>query len=545
MSSAHELFDQFVKLIGNVQAGNEAWQFIASIAILVVGFFVLEVIWRYGNRHIGDALGEKGFQRWLPYLSGFLPSFRFAFAALLLRSAELPLVIPPKLLVLFHGLQTFLLSLAMIFFLFHMVQILDLIYELMPERVKKQFSERGLKNLKSLLRIAAVVVVALFFIYTQKSLFPPWLWKSSLWRYLSLVFVFAMLYIGGRLLTTFLETMTVSLKDSVEKTRLRLVLRAAVWPMRLLLMAIAIYAFQEILSLPLSVDKIAETLVNVLGTIVIVLFLYRLLDVVEYELTKFVRRDDNEFDMNLVQMVRVVAKVLIFIFGIIYLLKAATGKPMTTLLAGLGIGGLAVALAAQDTLKNLFGSFMLMIDKPFIVGDWVYVDGTHATVEEIGLRSTRIRTFAGHVIAIPNEKMASMSIENVQLRPYIRRKTSITVTYDTPPDKVEKAVSLIKDILTDRPELEPERPPKVHFDEFNDTSLNILMVYWFKQNDYWASVAFNEIVNFQIMRAFEAEGIEFAFPTTTTYLAQDDRRPLNISISSDLPSLKGTQDGTP
>jgi len=297
--------------------------------------------------------------------------------------------------------------------------------------------------------------------------------------------------------------------------------------------------------LPLSVDKIAETLVNVLGTIVIVLFLYRLLDVVEYELTKFVRRDDNEFDMNLVQMVRVVAKVLIFIFGIIYLLKAATGKPMTTLLAGLGIGGLAVALAAQDTLKNLFGSFMLMIDKPFIVGDWVYVDGTHATVEEIGLRSTRIRTFAGHVIAIPNEKMASMSIENVQLRPYIRRKTSITVTYDTPPDKVEKAVSLIKDILTDRPELEPERPPKVHFDEFNDTSLNILMVYWFKQNDYWASVAFNEIVNFQIMRAFEAEGIEFAFPTTTTYLAQDDRRPLNISISSDLPSLKGTQDGTP
>lgn len=544
MSSAKEFFDQLIGLIGKMQAGNEPWQFIVAIVILVAGFFVLEIIWRYSNKRLGDALEKKGYQRWLPYLAGFLPSFRFAFAALLLKSAELPLVIPPKLLMLLQGLQTFLLSLAIIFLFFHAVQVLDLIYGLMPDKVKRQFSERGLKNLKSLLRITAVVVAALFFIHTQKSLFPPWLWESSLWRYLSVIFVFAILYIGGRLLTTFLETMTVSLKDSVDKVRLRLVLRAALWPMRLLLVAIAVYAFQEILSLPSSVDRIAETLVNIIGTIVVVLFLYQLLDVVEYELTKFVRRDDNEFDMNFVQMVRVVSKVLIVVFGIIYLLKAATGKPMTTLLAGLGIGGLAVALAAQDTLKNLFGSFMLMIDKPFVVGDWVYVDGNHATVEEIGLRSTRIRTFSGHVIAIPNEKMASMSIENVELRPFIRRKTSITITYDTPPDKVEKAVSLIKEILKDRPELDPERPPKVHFDEFNDTSLNILMVYWFKRNDYWASIAFNEIINFEIMRAFEAEGIEFAFPTTTTYLAQDDRRPLNISISSNLPLVKETEEDT-
>jgi MscS family membrane protein len=338
---------------------------------------------------------------------------------------------------------------------------------------------------------------------------------------------------GGRLLTAFLDTMTVSLRDSAEKVRMRLILRAALWPMRILLIAIAVYALQEILVLPKAADTFTETIVNILATIAIVVFLYRLLDLVEYELTKFVSREDNEFDLNLVQMVRVVSKVLIVVFGFIYLLKAATGKPMTTLLAGLGIGGLAVALAAQDTLKNLFGSFMLMIDKPFVVGDWVHIEGEHATVEEIGLRSTRIRTFAGHVIAIPNEKVAAMSIENVQRRPFIRRKTDITVTYDTPPDKVEKAVALIKDILRDRPELDPERPPKVYFSDFNDTSLNILMVYWFKKNDYWASVEFDETVNFQIMRAFEQEGIEFAFPTTTTYLAQDDRRPLTITVSQD------------
>jgi MscS family membrane protein len=533
MSSVKELFDQFVRLIGKVQAGNDAWQFIASAVILVVGFFILETAWRYSNRRIGEVLDKRGLQQWSPYLSGFLPSLRFAFAALLLRAAELPLIIPPKLLVLLHGLETFLLSLAIIFFLFHLVQFMDLIYGRVPETMKRQISQRGLKNLKGFLRIAAIVAAALFFVYADKSLFPPWLWESSAWRYLSLLFVFILLYMGGSLLTAFLDTMTVSLRDSAEKVRMRLVLRAAMWPMRILLIAIAVYALQEILVLPEAADGFAETVVSILATIAIVVFLYRLLDVVEHELTKFVSREDNEFDLNLVQMVRVVAKVLIVVFGFIYLLKAATGKPMTTLMAGLGIGGLAVALAAQDTLKNLFGSFMLMIDKPFIVGDWVHIEGEHAIVEEIGLRSTRIRTFAGHVITIPNEKVAAMSIENVQRRPFIRRRADITVTYDTPPDKVEKAVALIKDILKDRPELDTERPPKVYFSDFNDTSLNILMVYWFKKNDYWASIQFNETVNFQIMRAFEKEGIEFAFPTTTTYLAQDDRRPLTITVSQD------------
>ncbi|MBN2516870.1 MAG: mechanosensitive ion channel family protein [Deltaproteobacteria bacterium] len=531
MSSMKEAFDQLGGLITKVQAANEFRQFAAFLVILVIGFSVLEVLWRVGNRRFGSLLEKKGVKNWAPYFAGFLPSLRLAFAAMLLRLGEVPLKIPPKLLGLLHGLELFIVTLALIFFLFQLIRILDILVTFLPVNLQKQFTEDGVNKLKNVLRIAALVCAAVFFIYTEKALFPDWLLKSSLWRYVTLIVVLVVLYIGGRLLTSFLESMTVALKDSIERTRLRLVLQAALLPMRLLLVAIAVYALQEIFVLPKAADGFAETIVNVLGTIVIVVFLYRLLDVVEYELTKFVAREDNEFDMNLVQMVRIVAKVLIVVFGFIYLLKAATGKPMTTLLAGLGIGGLAVALAAQDTLKNLFGSFMLMIDKPFVVGDWVRIEGANATVEEIGLRSTRIRTFGGHIITIPNEKMAGMSIENVQRRPFIRRWLNVTVTYDTPPDKVEKAVSIIKDILKDRPELDPSHPARVHFNEFNDASLNIIVAYWFKQNDYWASVEFNEKINFEIMRAFEAEGIEFAFPTTTTYLAQDDRRPLTVAIS--------------
>jgi len=532
MQSFSQLFDKFGTLLEKVKTGNEVGQFVVSLAILIFGFLILEALWRYGNRKIEAKLDRKEFKNWLPYLSGFLPALRLAVAVLLLRIAELPLVIPPKLLVLLHGLELFLLAVAGILLIFQLVRFLDFFVSILPSDIQEKISEAFLTNFKTILRITGIVIAAIIFIYSQKNLFPEWLWKSAWWRYLSLVLMYAVIYIGGNFLITFMNTLTVALRGAEEKTRLRLVLKACLWPIRLLLLAIAIYATQEILKLPGTVDLIAESIANILGTLVIVIFLYRLLDVVEYELTKFVTREDNEFDLNFVQMVRIVARVLIVAFGFIYILKAATGKPMTTLLAGLGIGGLAVALAAQDTLKNLFGSIMVMLDKPFTVGDRIVAEGFDGFVEEIGFRCTRVRTFPGHLISIPNEKMASVSIENIAQRPSIRRLTNITITYDTPPDKVERALSIIGETLKDHEGIRPDYPPRVYFNEFNDTSLNIIMIYWYHPPNYWDFMEFSERVNLKIMRAFEAEGIEFAFPTTTTYLAQDERRPLTINVSS-------------
>ena len=534
MQSLNEFFHKTVILLEKVKNGNDPWQFFVSLAILIFGFLLLELLWRHFNKRIQAILERKGVKMWLPYLSGFLPSLRLAVAALLLRATEIPLVIPQKLLVLLHGLESFLFAIACILFVFHLVRFFDLFISLLPGGLQEKISEPLLKKFRGILRITALVIAAIVFAYTQQDLFPEWLWKSSWWLYVLLALVYTILYVGGKFLTTFLGTLTVVLRDDEEKARLRLLLKAALWPIRLLLLAIAIYATQEILKLPATTDQVIEMVTNIVGTLVVVVFLYQMLDVVEYELTKFVRREDNEFDMNFVQMVRIVSKVLVVLFGSIYLLKAATGKPMTTLLAGIGIGGLAVALAAQDTLKNLFGSFMIMVDKPFKVGDRVVAEGVDGFVEEIGFRSTRLRTFPGHLVSIPNEKMASVSIENIGRRPSIRRYTNITITYDTPVEKVERAVSIIKEILKDHEGMHQDYPPRVYFNEFNDASLNIVMFYWFHPPDYWEAMRFSEEVNLRIMRAFEAEGIEFAFPTTTTYLAQDDRRPLTISLSKDL-----------
>jgi len=528
MQNLNEFFYKIVSLLENVKSGNDPWQFIVSLAILIFGFFLLELLWRHFNKRIQPVLETKGIKTWLPYFSGFLPAFRLAAAALLLRATEVPLAIPPPLLLLLHALESFLFAIASILFVFQIVRFFD-IFPALQDKISEPF----LKRFRSTLRIAALVIAAILFMYSQQHLFPEWLWTSSWWLYVFLALVYAIIYVGGRFLTSFLGTLTVALRDKDEKARLRLLLNATLWPIRLLLLAIAIYATQEILKLPATTDRIIEMMTNVVGTLVIVIFLYQMLDVVEYEVTKFVKRDDNEFDMNFVQMVRIVSKVLIVLVGSIYLLKAATGKPMTTLLAGLGIGGLAVALAAQDTLKNLFGSFMIMMDKPFKVGDRVVAEGFDGYVEEIGFRSTRLRSLTGHLISMPNEKVASVSIENIGMRHSIRRYSNITITYDTPVEKVERAVSIIKEILKDHEGMDPDHPPKVYFNDFNDVSLNIAMFYWFHPPDYWEAMRFSEEVNLRIMRAFEAEGIEFAFPTTTTYLAQDDRRPLTISLSKD------------
>ncbi len=533
MSRWQTFFDKINTHIHEVAVGNEVWRFIASIGILVLGFLILETIWRSANRKIKASVEKKGLDPEVWNLSFLLPPLRLAFAALLLRLAEVPLVLPGQLLQILHGVEALIVALAIIILLFQVVGLLDRLRKALPAQAQEALPERTLAKFKSVLRIVALIGVATVYMQTQKAFFPEWLWKSSWWRYLLIVIVIFAVYQVSRLSGKFLSGMTTALQESEEQIRLRLTLKAAIWPIRLLLATVAVYAAKTIIHLPAAVTRIADGAIGVLGTLAVVLFVYALLDVVEHELTRYAQREDTGVDQTFVQMVRIFSRVIVIAVGTIYLLKAISGKPMTTLLAGLGIGGLALALASQDTLKNFFGSIVIMLDKPFNVGQRVVVDGYDGVVEGIGFRSSRVRTLTGHLVTVPNEKMASANIENIGRRPSIRRLSNITITYDTPLEKVEKAVKIIREILENHEGMHPDFPPRVYFNEFNDASLNILMIYWYHPPDYWAFVAFSERVNLQIMHEFEKEGIEFAFPTTTTYLAHDERRPLSISFSDE------------
>lgn len=145
------------------------------------------------------------------------------------------------------------------------------------------------------------------------------------------------------------------------------------------------------------------------------------------------------------------------------------------------------------------------------------------------MRSTRIRTLDGHLVTVPNGELANMMIRNVSRRPYIKRVANITITYDTSPEKVERAIEIIKETLNAHNEkMHPDMPTRVFFNNFNDCSLNILVIYWFAPPDYWAFMEFDQMFNLTVLKRFNEEGIEFAFPTQTLYLAGDENRPLRV-----------------
>jgi MscS family membrane protein len=198
-----------------------------------------------------------------------------------------------------------------------------------------------------------------------------------------------------------------------------------------------------------------------------------------------------------------------------------------------------VSLAAQGPIKNLFGSVTVVLDRPFGLGDRIKFEDKDGVVEVMGFRSTKLRTLDGHLVTIPNSKLIEDVVENITARPYLRRRFSVTITYDTPPDKVEQAVEIIQGILAEPFMVESfdlvEFPPRVSFNDFNADSLNILVVYWYQLNvegrDFWTFNDQAQQFNMKLLRAYNDAGIDFAFPTQTLHLAGDPNRLLSVQVT--------------
>jgi MscS family membrane protein len=201
-------------------------------------------------------------------------------------------------------------------------------------------------------------------------------------------------------------------------------------------------------------------------------------------------------------LVAILIAVILFITGGQYL-----GIPIGTLLASAGIGGIALALGAQDTLKNVFATINLMTDPPFHVGERITFGGYEGIVEDMGLRSTDLRLLDGHLVTIPNQNITGQSVENISRRKYIRKSSEIHIASDTTYEKVEKAIAIIHEKLTGQEITDPEFPPRCFLHEMGPQGFTIRFIYWYSPPDTWAFHAFGEKLNLEIFRAFEAEGI--------------------------------------
>jgi MscS family membrane protein len=190
------------------------------------------------------------------------------------------------------------------------------------------------------------------------------------------------------------------------------------------------------------------------------------------------------------------------------------GVNVTAALASLSIGGLAIGLAAQDTL-NLFGAVAIFADKPFRVGDRIRLDAVDGTVEGIGLRSTRVRNLDGHLVTIPNKTMGNATITNVTARPNIKTEMNLGLTYDTPPEKVQRASALLLEIYRAHA---MTSDVWVGFNRFDASALNLYVVHWWGGTNFKDYLAGMQELNLEIKRRFAAEGIEFAYPTQTVHV---------------------------
>jgi len=266
------------------------------------------------------------------------------------------------------------------------------------------------------------------------------------------------------------------------------------------------------------------TIARVIVAIAAAYALYRLVDVVEFYLNRLVGKTETKLDDMLVPIVRKALRVTIAIIALLLISEHILGPGrVKSLLLSAGVGGIAIALAARETIANFFGSITIFTDRPFQMGELVKIGEHLGPVEEVGIRSTRIRTLQGHLVTIPNSVIANSAVENLGKRPYIRRTSNITITYDSGHKKAKRAVEIIKEILAKVPEIntDSEKPTRVYFSDFNDWSLNIYMSYWVRPADYWVYHEVNERVNLEIMKRFEAEQIEFAFPSQTLYVKKE------------------------
>lgn len=287
-------------------------------------------------------------------------------------------------------------------------------------------------------------------------------------------------------------------------------------PISLVVIFLVMRILVVLLQFPVSITYYTNLTIKVLITVFIAITLYRGVDILFFYLKKIADKTENTLDDRLLPILRRPTKGIVILAGLIVILQTLEFN-ITGILAGISIGGLAFALAAQDTIKNLFGSLMIFIDKPFEPGDWIISKDVDGSVEEIGLRSTKIRAFSDSLISIPNGRLADQTIDNMGMRHYRRFKTSIGIKYNTPPDAIENFVKRLEDVVLSH-SITRKDYFHIYLNEFSSSSLNILFYIFFEAPTWQQELKARHEIMLAIIGLAHEMGIDFAFPSQSIYM---------------------------
>jgi len=290
-------------------------------------------------------------------------------------------------------------------------------------------------------------------------------------------------------------------------------------PLSFLLYTIGIVIIVEILNIPQIAKKGAEHILKIAIAVNIAYFLVKAVDIFIEYLSPYVEKTESKLDDQLLPILKKVAKIFIWIITVAVILDNMD-YDIKSIIVSMGIGGVAIALAAKDSISNFFGALTIFIDKPFQIGDRVQIEGYDGPIESVGLRSTKIRTLDGTLVTVPNGKVAESIINNIQKRKSIKNMYTIGVTYNTSYEKLGKALEILRSVLKNHASTEKYW---VYFKEYADYSLNILVAHWCKYTKYEQFLQATEEINLEIKKQFEENQIEFAFPTQSIYLENAEK----------------------
>ncbi|MCA9689151.1 MAG: mechanosensitive ion channel family protein [Myxococcales bacterium] len=321
------------------------------------------------------------------------------------------------------------------------------------------------------------------------------------------------------------------LRELTAKTKTKLddaLVEALDPPVAYFVLTFGLYLSLQWIGLPTAVDATVLLLYRLCVIILVGWTLLRCTTLVTGLISGLASRTSSHLDDHLVPMIGRIVRVIVFALVVVFMAQEL-GYSVGGLLAGLGVAGMAFALAAKDTLANWFGALMIYTDRPFEIGDWVKTSDLEGVVEDIGLRSTKVRTFAKTVVSVPNSALASDVIENFSRMPIRRVYFKFGVTYATTPAQMRETVERIKDILRAHPEVD-QRFWLVKFNEFTDSALSIMLYFFTTTTDWERYLSIREEVNLKILERIEEIGVAAAFPTQSVYLEKidpDERRRLD------------------
>lgn len=353
--------------------------------------------------------------------------------------------------------------------------------------------------------------------------FPVWMQRefmgTAVWQFL-VAFIFILL---GLVLKKLVEhVFEKQLIPFFKKTRVdfdHLFLEALSKPLGYLLLIGGFAGAFSVLPLPVEepdVRGFVNETFKILVAVDFLWFFFRLVDIGVRYLGRLAERTESKLDEQLVPLVSRAIKATIGVMSFLWIMQLL-GYNISSLLAGLGIGGLAVALALQDTLSNFFGSVFIFLDRPFMVGDLIKIGDVEGTVEDVGFRSTRIRTYPATLVTIPNKTVANSTVDNLAKRPKRRVTQNIGVTYETNADQMEDVVKLIEDVIKNDEGVDQDFIA-VRFSDFGDSSLDIMVIYFTKSVVFAEHAEVKERINLAIMRAVKDLGLSIAFPTRSIYI---------------------------